>query len=469
MTEKDNGAYLEPDKSVPVLADVDVLVCGGGPAGCAAAVAAARHGAETLLIEKDGYLGGATVSQFVMPVLSMNGMDFQGVWHEWMRVLQRIGGVGDLVSRRGRYVDGSVDPELVKYAWDELVTGAGVRLLHHVLVASTIVEGGAARGVFVETKAGRRAVLGRRIIDATGDGIVCDQAGVPWDQGDGQRAAAMACTKPFRLGNAHKPKDFPTAEHLRKIEEDYKAAMERGEYTDPIITQGRIVIYLKAWTRPLANRPEMLVGGPSRVLNVNPLDPWDLTRAEREGRAQNWQVQDYYRKYCPGCEKAYFLDTSAHIGIRSTRRIHGLARATKDDVLHFRKYPDGIARSSWHVDIWPANSYTKGANAHTDPEWMEKLKGGEYFDIRYGCIVAKGVDNLFVAGRCLSADHWAQSSLRIQQTCQSTGQAAGTAAALSLSQGVTPRELDAVTVVAALQDDRRAVEPALDLLKDLPA
>jgi hypothetical protein len=453
------GTYREPARDTPVLGEYDVVVAGGGPSGCAAATAAARQGVDTLLVEKDGYLGGATVSQFVMPVLSMNGVDFQGLWHEWMRVLQRLDGVGDLRSRRGRYADGSVDPEGVKRAWDELLAEAGAQLLHHVLVAGAIVDGGAIRGLLLETKAGRRVVLARCIVDCTGDGLVCDQAGVPWEQGDGTSVYAMACTKPFRLGNARMPEGFPTSEHLKGIDRDYQAAMDRDEYTDPIITQGRIVQYLKAWTRPLANRPEMLVGGPSRILNINALDPWDVTRAEREARAQIWQVQDYYRKYLAGCEDSYFLDSSNQIGVRSTRRVHGLARVTKEDVFGFGKHADGIARSSWHVDVWPHDSYTKGANAHEDREWMARLRAGDYFDIRYGCLVAKGVDNLLMAGRCISADHWAQSSLRIQQTCIATGQAAGVAAALSVKDNTTPRELGPLRVVAQLAADRAAVEP----------
>ena len=459
--------YHEPARDIPVLAQCDVLVCGGGPAGCAAALAAARHGARTLLAERDGYLGGATVNQFVCAVLSMNGADLQGVWHEWMNALQRLGGVGELASRRGRYVDGSVDPELVKHAWDGLLAQAGVTLLHHALAAGAIVEEGQARGVLVETKAGRQAILARRVIDCTGDGIVCAQAGVPWEQGDGETPYAQACTKVLRLGDARKPEGFPTAEDLARLDADFKAASERHEFTTPVITSGRILNYIRSWNRPLANRPEMLVVGPQRVLKVDPLDPWDLTRAEREGREQCRQVAGYHIKYLPGCQDAYLLDTSSHIGVRATRRVQGIARVTRDDVLGFRKHPDGIARASWIVDLWPHDSYTAPAVRYDDPAWMKRLKEGDYYDIRYGALVAQGVDNLLVAGRCISADYWAQGSLRIQQTCMATGQAAGTAAALSLSRNVTPRELDPLLVVARLAEDRAAVESEMNFLRGL--
>jgi hypothetical protein len=211
----------------------------------------------------------------------------------------------------------------------------------------------------------------------------------------------------------------------------------------------------------------------SRVLKVNPLDPFDFTRAEREGRQQAWECADACRRFAPGFEEAYLLDTSAQIGLRSSRRLKGLARVTAEDAIEFRKYPDGIARASWDIDVWGATSYTAPTRvAGLRVDWGSEFHNqrrvkhiaGEYFDIRYGCIVAAGIDNLLMAGRCLSAEHVAQSSLRIQQTCMATGQAAGTAAALSLQAGVVPAELDPAVLVAQLEKDR-AVEPAFPELR----
>ncbi len=451
------NTYLEPARELKIIGEFDVVVAGGGPAGCAAAVAAARHGAKTLLIEKYGYLGGATVTQLVMPVLSSNGADLEGIWHEWMTALDAMGGVGELAARRGRKVDGSVDPELVKFAWDQLLTAAGAKILHHACVAEVMKVKGRVTGVVLETVAGRVAVAAKRVIDCTGDGLVAAMAGAGFDAGDEAGNPAMAMTKPFRLGNAFMPKDFPNDDYLRKIDEDFDAAMANGEFDDPIITSGRIKLYLKAWTRPLAKRPEMLVGGPSRILGVDPLDPWQFSEAERTARAQIRQVRDYYLKYCPGCENAYFLDSSNQIGVRSSRRIHGIDRIDKVAVDALRKREDGIARGSWWVDIWPAASYTAAAEVNSK-EWAERVRNGDYYDIPYGCVVADQVDNLLVAGRCVSADHWAQSSLRIQQTCQSTGQAAGTIAALSLRENLTPRELDSRLATEALKLDRKNVK-----------
>ncbi|MBU7004777.1 MAG: FAD-dependent oxidoreductase [Theionarchaea archaeon] len=463
------STYTYPAKDIPVLGEYDVIVVGGGSAGCAAALSASRHGAKTLILERCGYLGGAMVSQLVATILSTNGVDFQGIWHEFMGEMRKRGGTGDLVRLHSGDIGGAVDPEIAKHVWDAMLSGSNVGILHHVQVSDAIIENGRIKGVVVETISGISAIFGCLIVDCTGDGTVCARAGVPWEQGDGDHKWAMATTTIFRMGNARRPEGFPNPDYLKVLEEGTERAIEGKKYSTPIITSGRAKGYARrwrGWTAPPHRIETTHVTG--RVLEVDPLDPWDLTRAEREGRQQAWQVQDYYRRNAPGYEEAYLVDTSSHTGIRSSRRIRGLARVCREDVLALRKYPDGIARSSWRVDIWPADSYTAAPDAYTDDGWKSRINGGDYFDIRYGCLVARGVDNLLVAGRCISADHWAQSSLRIQQTCQSTGQAAGTAAALSLEYDVTPRKLDVRKLVDQLKQDRAGVEPAFEILKNLP-
>lgn len=460
----ENQTYREPARDLPVLGEWDVVVCGGGPAGCAAAISAARHGARTLLLEKDGYLGGATVSQLVCVILSTNAVDLQGIWHEWIHALRRRKGVG-AIRDGGHHLAGTVVPEVVKYAWDDLLSAAGVQLLHHSYCCGAIIENGVMKGILAETKAGRRAVFAKRTIDCTGDGLVCHYAGVPWDQGDGINKWAMALTKVFRVANANRPPDWPTEPAILKLEADLTAAIERGEYVTPVVTEKtRLLNYIRGWAWKLPEPRNEILSVISRVLKVDPLDPWDMTRAEREGRAQAWEAADVYSRFVPGCEQAYLQDTSNHIGVRSSRRIRGLATATTRDAMEFKTYPDEIARSSWDIDVWPADSYSAPAVARETAQWKqrhERMRAGAYFGIRYGCLVAQGVDNLMMAGRCLSAEHVAESSLRIQQTCQSTGQAAGTAAALSLKHNTTPRELDPLLVVRQLDLDRAAVVPAV--------
>ncbi|HOF87619.1 MAG TPA: FAD-dependent oxidoreductase [Armatimonadota bacterium] len=438
------ATYHEPARDVPILDAVDVLVCGGGPAGCAAAVAAARHGANTLLVEQDGALGGAPVTQHVLAILSTNGADFQGLWHEWARALRRLGGLSPLTwePRFGtRWLSGSIDPVYVPYAWDELLTAAGARVLHLARVASAIVEDGAVRGAFIETKAGRRAVLARRVVDATGDGDLCAAAGVPWEQGTASSPCAMAAAL---------------------------VALYGGVRTAPDYLPG--TINSVGGTGRSAGQGPLFMAGLNRVLNVDPVDPWALTRALREGRAM--VLARYRERTAQPDADALFLAALPHYpGVRSSRRVRGLATVTAEDAMTFTKYPDGIARASWEVDIHPADSPTGKAVSFDDPAYqprMRRAEAGDYYDIRYGALVAAGVDNLLVAGRCLSAEHMAQASLRIQQTCLGTGQAAGAAAALSLRANVPPRLLDTARLVAQLAADRD-VEPADAVFANLPA
>ena len=465
----------EPARELPILGEYDVVVCGGGPAGCAAAVAAARHGARTLLLEKNGYLGGATVSQIVAVILSTNGVDFQGIWHEYARRLRKLDGIRDLeITRRGethQHLRSCVDPEQVKYVWDALCEEAGVELLHHAHGSTLILDDGIATGVVAETRAGRQAILAKRVIDATGDGYVAAQGGLAFDAGDGENKWAMALTKVFRIGNVHRPDDWPNAESRQQLADALDAAVERGDYTAPVVTEKkRLLGYINAWQWVLPERRHEILSVISRVLKVDPLDPFDFTRAEREGREQARQAADFCCRYAPGFENAYLLDTSAQIGLRASRRLHGIETVTDDDAFNLRKFPNGIARSSWDIDVWPADSYSRPAVDRGESyyqERMDKVVAGEYFDVPYGSLVADGIDNLMMAGRCVSAGHRAEASLRIQQTCMSTGEAAGVAAALGLQANTTPRELEPACVLDQLDKDRD-VEPAFSVLAELP-
>ena len=451
-------SYLEPARKLPVLGAVDVIVAGGGPAGCAAALAAARHGARTLLVERENCLGGAATLGLISRYMSPNGQDYQGVWHDFMRAMRGRGAARD----GDNPFNGSWDAEMMKLVWDEMMEAAGVELLFHVHVAGVMKKGAAVAGVIIETKAGRAALAAGRVVDCTGDGVVCAQAGAGFDLGADGAPWAMACTLAGRLGPVHMPDDITA--FRRKVDENYNAAVARGEYTASGVVHGRAAKKAKTWwTRRAPFGDEIgVVNG--RILEVNPVDPFSLTRAERLARREIVEVADFHRRCVPGCEASYLVQTGAHIGVRSSRRSRGVDTMTAADVFELRKSENSIARGAWIVDIWPAASHTAPTIDLARPEiarMEERLKAGDYYDIRYGCLVPQGVDNLLVAGRCLSAEHEAQASLRIQQTCMSTGEAAGVAAAMSLDAGAAPKDLEPSRVAAQLRRDRESIAPAV--------
>ncbi len=422
-------------RRLPVLGEYGVVVCGGGPAGCAAALAAARHGARVLLVEGEGYLGGAPCTQNVVPILSTNGVDFQGVWHEWARALRRYDGITDLhrEARCGtQWYAGSTNPEAIKLVWDELLAAAGVQILHFAHVADAVVENDVIRGVVLLLKSGLAAVLADRVVDCTGDGDVCAFAGCAYEQGTAGAPWAMGVSLNAWYGNVPVAADYVPG------------------WGNPAGGTGRSI----------GNSP-LFQAGLLRMLEVDPLNAWDLSRAVQDGRRQVWERFQAKRQQ-PGCERIFLAGTAPFPGVRSSRRIRGLKTSTAQDAIELRKHADGIARASWEIDIHSAVD-PRAKPVMDDPGYaarMRRTEQGDYYDIPYGCLVAADVDHLLMAGRCISAEHESQASLRIQQTCMSLGQAAGTAAAHGLAKGISPRELAVAELVALLAHDRAAVEPA---------
>lgn len=436
VTDSESGLHpaqreiIPISRSIAVLGNYDVLVCGGGPSGCAAAIAAARHGCRTVLIERFGSLGGTTVHQLVSMVLSTNGVDFQGVWHEWARRLSALRAISPLIRKPIKATTGeawfqaSLDPEGVKLVWDEMLADAGVEVLTSTHVCDAIVADQIIQGVIVHTRAGLRAILAGRVIDGTGDAAVCHLAGVEWHRGVEGRLWAQQVSLVYRLGGCSPP-GTPGGPRLS------------GDSTS-------------------AYRPELR----SRLSlrQIDPLDPFAVSRALRSLR------REIRGKVDALSNGSYLVDTATDLGIRTSRIVRGIDIVTDDDVWSLRKREDGIARASWEIDLHvaddgPPSPRTLQSKSAEYLAFSRRLYDGEWFDIPFGCLVTAGVDNLLVAGRCISAEILAHASLRIQQTCMSTGEAAGVIAALSLDGNCHPRHVQPTRVITQLAIDRSAYAP----------
>ncbi|HUU59582.1 MAG TPA: FAD-dependent oxidoreductase [Phycisphaerae bacterium] len=416
--------YREAGREIPVYDEVDVLVCGGGPAGFCAAVAAARTGARTLLIEQTNCLGG---------IATAGGHNHICLYTAWGCEQRVVGGIPYEMVRRvvetgyGVYGGGSADFELegLKLALEQMAAEANVRLLYHTLFAEALVEGGRCAGAVIQNKSGRQAVLAKRVIDATGDADVAASAGAPWEMGRPSDSAVQPCTLMFHIGGVH-------WDQVRAWRTDYQmqhvwAEAQKNGDMEPF--QDNIMGF---WWTP--TRPDQVGINFTHVVGCDPTDAESITAATIEGRRQAFHMIPVFRKYVPGMEHCYLITTAALLGTRESRRIVGEVVLHEDDLMAMREWPDGICYGSFFIDVH--NCTGPGMDAET---WQPAA--GFRYQIPYRTMIPKEIDNLLVAGRCISVTHRALGSTRVMPQCAALGQAAGSAAALSIRDGVTPREL----------------------------
>jgi hypothetical protein len=417
--------------------EVDVLVCGGGPAGFCAAVAAARAGARTLLVEQMNCLGG---------IATAGGHNHLCLYTSWGTGERVVGGIPYEMSDRvvqmgyGAWSRGSIDFELpgMKLALEQMAAEAGVKLLYHTLFADAIVEDGRIAGACIQNKGGRQAVLARRVVDATGDADVAASAGAPYEMGRPSDGACQPATLMFTIGGVdwRRVCEFRKGDH--RLWHVWKAAQDAGDM-EPF--QDQIMGW---WWTP--TRDGQVGVNFTHLVGVDPTCAESITAATIEGRRQAFHMIGVFRKYVPGMEGCYLISTAALLGTRESRRIVGEVVVTDQDILARRPWDDAVCYGSFFIDVH--NCTGPGM----DGETCRPEKGFRY-QLPYRAILPKQIHNLLVAGRCISVTHRALGSTRVMPQCAALGQAAGTAAALSIEAGCTPRELDAAALQSRLRAD----------------
>ena len=437
----------ESARAVPVVGEYDVVVLGGGPAGILAAASAARNGASCLLVERYGFLGGmgtaAGVTNFCGLHASVHG-DIRQVVH---------GMTGELLDRM-RALDGLNEPHLVlgkihaqaydmsafKCAADGLLLAAGVELLFHALGVGVVADDGKRIGaVLLETKSGRCAVRGRLFIDCSGDGDVASWAGVAMEKGD-HDGHLLYPTLMFRVGNVDAAR---AGDAWRTIPDLMDAAAASGEFKFP--RRGAVV---RPQKRPYEWRVNVTQVRNADGSATDGTDMRSLSAGEIEGRRQVIDYLRFLRAKVPGFEAAYALEIAPQLGIRETRRLVGEYVLTAEDVLRCADFDDSIGVNGWPLEIhipgdvqwvWPPIPESRGFN-HLPYRMLLPRRSS-----------AGGVENLLVAGRCASMTHEGQSAARVSGGCFVMGQAAGTAAALTLRRGGSPHDLPAEVLQKALR------------------
>ncbi|MHC1761698.1 MAG: FAD-dependent oxidoreductase [Negativicutes bacterium] len=437
----------------------DVIVAGGGTAGMIAAIAAARNGAKTLVIEKCGHLGGTAT--FGVPFLGIFcGQGTQvnmGLIQELVdRLIAAKGSAGH--ARGGQWAtladqelhDFSLtpfEPEILKYVAQEMVLEAGAEILFHTVITDVIKEGDTVKGVEIFNVSGKCSFYADVVIDATGDANIAAFAGVPFQDKDKKQNASIL----FRVCNVDLDKfkgALEKGENVKGWGEWHTRIVKSVKVLGSSDTYTHIAGHLTPWedksrevtfTAVSAHEGEIFLNA-TRITGIDPTNAEDLTRAEIMERRNVVSVVEAMRAAVPGFEKAYVAHSSP-VGIRESRNIIGDYMMTEQDVVDARNFPDGIARGSYPIDIHdPSGGRTQ----------FTFIKNGQSYNIPYRSLLPLGVEGLLVAGRPISANHKAMGSTRIMGCVMSQGQAAGTAAALAVKAGVSPRQLDVETLKTVL-------------------
>jgi FAD dependent oxidoreductase len=421
----------EPARQIPLYGEYEVAVLGGGPAGIAAAVGAARAGRRTLLIERYGFLGGmgtaAGVTNFCGLHANVHGKMHrvvQGIASELLARIDRLGGLNAPHLILGKILAQAYDTAAYKIAADDLLGHHKVDILFHALGAGVVMDDDKRiDALVVETKAGRQAITAGIFIDCSGDGDLAAWAGAPFEVGD-NAGSMLYPSMMFRLNGIDPEK---AGEAWRTIPALMEAAEAEGTHKFP--RKGAIVRPQRSGIEWRVNFTQLKRGDGSAI---NGLDPDDLTRGEIDGRRQAIQAFEFLRTV-PGFEKSYIVDLPPQLGIRETRRVVGGYMLSGEDVLGCASFDDSIG-----VNGWPMEVHVAGDVIFKFPPIPESRGFNE---LPYRMLVARGTDNLLIAGRCASMTHDGQSAARVSGACFAMGEAAGSAAALALSGNTIPRDI----------------------------
>ena len=453
----------EPAREIPVRAKVDVLVVGGGPAGVMAARAAAvkedgtlkvapSEGPKVMLIESRGFLGGnLTIGLPILGFLSHKGQQIiKGLPEEFIDRLRARGAAGEHVPCKNHMSLTIIDSEMAKTVCQEMLQEAGVDILYYVFCVGVIKDGNRVKGVIIESKAGREAILADTVIDATGDADVAFRAGVECHKG-GEDGGMQPPTLMYNMRNVNVDElRDALSNHSDIFDMDVMPPEQfKRRYFITVGLRNQIKKATEAGFHIPVARTILITGlkddeiwvNMSRISGVDPTKPESYTNGELVARKQIYEIADYLRKYVPGFENAKMETVAPFTGIRESRVIVGKYVLTAQDVLDCRKFDDSIAVAGYPVDI----HHSKGSDC-------TMYFCPDCYDIPYRCLVPANVEGLLVAGRCSSMNHEAMASTRVMSTCMALGEAAGRAARIAFADKVLPSQVDVSEVRKELKE-----------------
>lgn len=413
----------------------DVIVVGGGFAGTAAALAAARRGCKVLLIEQSGALGGAANTCLINPFMPNATVltDKNGTRTKTELSRGIFAEICEELKKAGAMKGGAFSEEYLKLILDDMTELAGVEVLFHAVLCGAQTENGVIESVEVITKGGKLSFAAKQFIDCTGDADLAVTCGCPWHLGRASDNLCQPMTLCFRVGGVDEDRFFAPG-NREKIQKAYKKLQEDGKTSNPrenvllFTTVNKGVIHFNT----------------TRVVKKNPVDPFDVSWSEREARRQMKELFDMLKEQIDGCENAYLLSSASWIGARESRMIDGKHLLTEEELKNCTRFDDAIAAGNYDIDIH--NPEGSGTSHYYFPE-------GEYYTIPFASLIPRGIGNLLVAGRCISSTHEAQASYRIMPIVCCLGEAAGTGAAFAVKHGCSPEEADIKEIRRSLAEN----------------
>ena len=440
----------EPPRKTPVTAETDVLVVGSGPGGLSAALASAREGVKTMLVDRYGCFGGVITQTGVESIAwyrHTDTIDGDGIGREFEKRAEALGGT----QKEPQSLSQALNTEMFKCVADILVAEAGIVPLLHCPAAQVLMEGHTLRGIITESKSGRQAILAKRVIDATGDADIARRAGAPCHKTP--RDEMMGMTVVFSCSGVNKDRFLAYVAEQKPTYGDWaknwtiETSGKEAHLFSPYLSQpfelarkeGAIPAELTGiggtWCT-LSETGEATYLNLTYMLGYDGTDVWDLTRAEIDGRSQALMAIKALKRYVPGFEKARLRNFSMTVGVRDTRKIIGQYNLTEADVRHQARFEDTIGIFPEFID-----GYGKLILPTT----------GRYFQVPFGILVPQKVENLLVAGRCVAGDRISHAAVRNMMCCAVTGQGAGVAAAVSVKENVACGHVDIARVQKTLK------------------
>ncbi|MEI6890949.1 MAG: FAD-dependent oxidoreductase [Pontiella sp.] len=432
----------------------DVIVVGGGISGAMAAIGSARAGAQTLIVEQYGFLGGMLTAAGVGPMMTFHAGEEQiikGTTGELIDRLEKKGkSPGHIFDTTGfTYTVTPFDVEGMKIELETMLVEAGGEVLYHAMLAGVKQEGGQIVEITVCTKSGLMPLKAKVFVDATGDADLAFHAGVECTKGRESDGSCQPMTMKMRMLNVdtqevrnyikNNPDEFPRLEgNVNQIDKasrisigGFVQTLEKAKAAGDFTLPREDILFFEA------NTPGEVIVNTTRILGYDANDPWSFSQAEMEGRRQAQELDRFLKKYVPGFKNSVLVYTGPQIGVRSSRQIKGLYTLSGQDIHTRKPFEDTIAHTGYPVDI---HSPDGAGTDHVKPEW------GTFCNIPYRCLVNGQISNLVTVGRCISVDFEAQAAVRTTPTMGAVGQAGGIAAALAVDGGIAVAEINPKTL-----------------------